>query len=413
MDARVVRSNSHRREKNQRHPVRTRNLPNSFSQHQAVHFRHLHVQNRQIVCLAARQQFERVGAASRFVWFHLPVFCLEGQDPAVCRVVVDDQEAAALEGVRVIGGVLRRRREAVDASRNAEAEDRAGSDGALDMNAAPHHLHQAFADGQSQARPAELAGGGGVALDEGVEQFGDGFSGDSDAGVGDSHAQLLPFRIGRSLLRRRNRRTRHVDDDLAELRKLDRIPEQVDQDLPESSHVTDDFKRDGFIFFVDEFESFFRGFRSQQIQRLLDALADAEGLLIELEFSGLHFGEIEYVVDDIQQGVAAGFDNFALFRVQISLEQEAGHGDDTVHRGPDFVAHICKELRLGACCGLGGIASGLEFTIGLLQFVLQQFGAQGGTYARPQFGNLEGFGDVIDRAELKSLENVVRAVQRG
>ena len=38
---------------------------------------------------------------------------------------------------------------------------------------------------------------------------------------------------------------------------------------------------------------------------------------------------------------------------QVRIEQHAGHADDSVQRGPDFMAHVGQELGLGLICGFG------------------------------------------------------------
>ena len=43
-----------------------------------------------------------------------------------------------------------------------------------------------------------------------------------------------------------------------------------------------------------------------------------------------------------------------LFRSEFCVQHEIGHPDDTVHRRPDLVTHIHRELVLCPVCGLGG-----------------------------------------------------------
>ena len=143
----------------------------------------------------------------------------------------------------------------------------------------------------------------------------------------------------------------------------------------------------------------------QQVQRVLDAGAQIERLALQLQLAGFDLGEVEDVVDDREQRFAAGIDRLhvtVLLVVQRGFQQQAGHGDDAVHGRADLVAHVGQELRLGARGGFGGDAGRQQFAVGLRQFILQVLGAQDRPQPGPQFGRLEGFGQVIHRAELKA-----------
>jgi hypothetical protein len=65
----------------------------------------------------------------------------------------------------------------------------------------------------------------------------------------------------------------------------------------------------------------------------------------------LDLGEIEDVVDQRQQRLAAGAHDLgvlALFRRHLRVEQETGHADHAVERRADFVAHRRQKVALGA-----------------------------------------------------------------
>ncbi len=77
------------------------------------------------------------------------------------------------------------------------------------------------------------------------------------------------------------------------------------------------------------------------------------------------------------------------------------------------MAHVGQELGFGAPGRLGGNAGGEQVPVGPGEFVLQVLGAQGGTEPGPQFGRLEGFGEVINGSQLEAPELVARAVPGG
>ena len=76
------------------------------------------------------------------------------------------------------------------------------------------------------------------------------------------------------------------------------------------------------------------------------------------------------------------------------------------------MAHVGQEFGFGAGGGFGGDAGGEQFAIGLGQFVLQTFGAQGRANARAQFRRLERLGQVIHRAQFEPAQFVVRCCSR-
>ena len=90
-------------------------------------------------------------------------------------------------------------------------------------------------------------------------------------------------------------------------------------------------------------------------------VAQRERLVLQLELPGLDLAEVQDVVDDDEQGVAAAADRLdvvALLVVQRGVEQEPGHPDDGVHRRPDLVRHGGEEGRL-RLVGRLGLAAGV------------------------------------------------------
>ena len=134
------------------------------------------------------------------------------------------------------------------------------------------------------------------------------------------------------------------------MRELDRVADEVDQDLAQPGDVADQDLRDGIIDDVGEVELLLGGLGRQQVERLLDAGMEFERMMLQLQLARLDLREIQDVVDDGQQGVGAaagGLDILALFVGQFGVQQQGGHADHAVHRGADFMAHVGQELRLG------------------------------------------------------------------
>ena len=136
---------------------------------------------------------------------------------------------------------------------------------------------------------------GAVGLREGVEDALLTLERDADAGVRDRHMQ------DDDIVRRRLF-SRDAKNDLALLGELDRVPEQIDENLTQASGVASDRIRHGRT----RRPRSIRGPSAAPaapptVRRVADGVAEVEVDRIELELAGLHPGEVQDVVDDGQQ----------------------------------------------------------------------------------------------------------------
>ena len=79
-----------------------------------------------------------------------------------------------------------------------------------------------------------------------------------------------------------------------------------------------------------------------------------------MQLAGLDLGKIQHVVDQTQQTVRGGIDPLqvvALLGVEFGAQGQAGHADDGVHGGADFVAHVGQKITL-ALVGRFGLLLG-------------------------------------------------------
>ena len=86
-----------------------------------------------------------------------------------------------------------------------------------------------------------------------------------------------------------------------------------------------------------------------QFRHVLHQFAQVEIRLLQLQLAGLDLGEIEDVVDDLQQGIAGAADRVRKATLAVSelrLQQQLRHAQHAVHRGPDLMAHVGQELGL-------------------------------------------------------------------
>ena len=84
--------------------------------------------------------------------------------------------------------------------------------------------------------------------------------------------------------------------------------------------------RNAVVHLVGQVELLLRRLGGQQVERVLDAGAQVEGSALQFELAGFDLREVEDVVDDGEQGFAAGVDRFhvaALLVGQRGFQQQA------------------------------------------------------------------------------------------
>jgi hypothetical protein len=90
--------------------------------------------------------------------------------------------------------------------------------------------------------------------------------------------------------------------------------------------------------------------QAQRAQGVPECLPQVELGGVQVEPTRLDLREVEHVVDEPQQRlrrVLEGEHVLPLLGGQGRVEQQLGHPDDGVHRGPDLVAHVGEEVALG------------------------------------------------------------------
>ena len=311
-----------------------------------VHLGHLQIEQHDIVGL--RLQFvQGLPARGNGDRHHSPGLELGLENVPVGGVVIDDQDGTGFEqrrfGLHLDGPDNRS-----GLQDRGEGKGRAGARLAFHPHGAAHQFGQPFADDQAEAGAAVAPRGRAVHLLERLEKFFRGFLGDADAGVGDGEKKVMALVIpGLDL---------NVDNDFAPLGKFDRVSDQVDEDLPQAGGVADqiggNFLRDE----VGRFQMLAPDLDHEKIDRFLDALPQIEGTLLEVHLARFDLGKIQDVVDDGQERLAAGMDcvhAVALGLGQRRVGKDAGHADDPVHRGADFMAHHGEKFALGPLRRLG------------------------------------------------------------
>jgi hypothetical protein len=161
--------------------------------------------------------------------------------------------------------------------------------------------------------------------------------------------QLNP-RARCSIWRRRPRRRGHRQRNFALFGELDCVAEQIDEHLAQPVAVADQIARRVGGNVEHEFQRFVTRRRRHEAQRRLEHCHQVKRRPFQFQPVRLDLREIENVVDDDAQAVAAGargLHKVTLFGGQRGVEQEAGHAQDGVERGANLVAHVGEKLALG------------------------------------------------------------------
>ena len=166
-------------------------------------------------------------------------------------------------------------------------------------------------------------------------------------------------------------RDSHLDAEhhLAPLGELDRVADQVDEDLPQRGRGRPPGRparrpRRGR---PAPAPSCGRG--GQRGHGVVERVAQVEVDGLQVELAGLDLGEVEDVVDHRQQVIGRELHHpevLALLGGELGVQRQLGHADDAVHGRADLVAHVGQELALGPVGGLGGLLGPHQLPLRLL-----------------------------------------------
>jgi hypothetical protein len=197
------------------------------------------------------------------------------------------------------------------------------------------------------------------------------------------------------------------DGDLAALGELDRVADQIEQDLTEADAIAMQPFR-CMVEIHQDVELLGLNLIGDQIEDVIDHARRFEVTGFECQLLGLDLGQIQDIVDDLEQMLGRVAEPVQLldlaWRERI-LSHEMRIADDGVHRGADLVAHVRQEGAFGA---IGALGSGLgRFQLG---------GADGDQFLQmPTIGlqfacRLHTLGDVLNDAQ--RIERLARIIER-
>src|SRR4030095_16829451 len=256
-----------------------RHLDDTFGQSEAVHFRHVRVNQdewkscRRPLDGVERQQSGSTGFGERGA--HAPIEQHFVEDTAVGFVVVHREN-----GQVGPAHVPRRRRVSRvlvhDLERCREMESAALSGFTLDPDLSAHHADQAVGNGEAEAGAAVLAAHGAVGLRERFKNGALLFPGDTDSGISNGEMQAKMF-VGNGI-------DGYVDHDFAALGELQGCAEKVQNDLAQADRVAEKIFRNIAFQVTGELEAFLCGADAQRLDRVLQYVAKLERNWIEIEF---------------------------------------------------------------------------------------------------------------------------------
>ena len=89
----------------------------------------------------------------------------------------------------------------------------------------------------------------------------------------------------------------HVDDDLAIGGKFDGVADQVDDDLPQPTGVSNQPVRDVFGNAASQFQSLAVRPNGQSVGGIIEVVAQVEVDRVQVQLAGLDLGRVENIVD--------------------------------------------------------------------------------------------------------------------
>ncbi len=164
---------------------------------------------------------------------------------------------------------------------------------ALNPHPSAHQLDKAQRDGKPETGTAVASRGRAVGLCERVENMSLLLGRDADSRIGHDKVQRHDSGAGRLDV--------DAELDFAAARELDGIADDVQEHLPEPSFVAEQglghIGRD----VARQLDVLLGGAHAEQPRRIFHAVPEIEFGPLEIEPAGLDLGEVEHVIDDLEQ----------------------------------------------------------------------------------------------------------------
>jgi hypothetical protein len=191
--------------------------------------------------------------------------------------------------------------------------------------------------------------------------------------------------------------------------------------------------------FIYEFDVPFKSALSHHHHDRLDGFGDNQGGLIQTFLTSFYFGQVQNVVDELEQVLAGLFDVFRVFvilvvaeRSQLLLFEYASESDDRVKRRARLITHRGEKLGFPLVGGFGLGARDPIFLPQILQFSCMRHqcfsfcvprlfslkatfffvGLQPFTRYRIAFEDMERTGNIADFVDVSGGRNILIQIPR-
>jgi len=134
------------------------------------------------------------------------------------------------------------------------------------------------------------------------------------------------------------------------LGELDRVADQVQEDLANASRIADGPRRSRWIYPQHDLQSLAFSFVREQFRHVLDHRVEIERDHFQLQLVRLDLREIQDVVNQRDQelaGAAYDLGKLLLLRAQRRVHQQIGKTHHCVHGRADLMAHGRQKFALG------------------------------------------------------------------
>ena len=206
-----------------------------------------------------------------------------------------------------------------------------------------HGASQVTANGQTQTGTAKAAASAAVGLTEGRKDLLLLLGWNANAGIGDGNVQLLLALVVQLAI--------DPNADASLLGELHGVADQVGDDLANAFGIAKPEHWQFTAVQIHQIQPFAAGRLPKQRMQLGQQGVEVELNLFQLQLAGFNLRQVENVVQNIQQGMAAAVDNIqivALVFVQLGVQCQLGGPQNAVHRCANLVAHVGQKHRLGA-----------------------------------------------------------------
>ena len=330
-----------RRHGDNRRVARCSARPNGLSRLQTIGARHRNIHQNDVE-LAGAGQTDPFVAIPRL--HHLMALCGQhvAHDQAVDRVIFDHQRQPGRSAPPVLAlqGLLRGgfRRGLQDAQGKADPERAAHPRLAFNRQGPPHPRHNPFDNAKPQpgARHPAL---GWLKRHKILKYPAQIAARDANSGVRDAN-------LGRPLRRQMGQ----GNADRAAFGEFDRVPHQIEQDLPQLRRIADDAGPVITRGHLHQTVALRQARRGLVVKNLCNQQRQVDRPQTERRLATVQPRDVQDVIDLMQQQLARGFHDpqiFALMWLQIGAVQQVDRPDHPVQRRANLVAHHHQQIRLG------------------------------------------------------------------